>query len=74
MERLLITRRELQDWLTAEIQKDEDCQSCEVRGISKLQELVASVLGIEPGYYFHFVTNLHIYKRHFKLKENHGKN
>lgn len=39
MERLLITRKELQEWLTAEIQKDEDYQTCEVRGISKLQEL-----------------------------------
>jgi thymidylate synthase len=36
---------------------------------SKLQEMVANELNLEVGTYFHFVFNLHIYYKHFKLKE-----
>jgi thymidylate synthase len=36
---------------------------------SKLQELVADELGINVGYYNHFANNLHIYERHYDLKE-----
>lgn len=36
---------------------------------SKLQELVASELGIAVGEYYHFAHDLHIYKQHFNLKE-----
>jgi len=39
---------------------------------SKLQEMVANELNLEVGTYFHFVFNLHIYHRHFKLKEKYG--
>lgn len=38
MARTLITKKELKDWLTAEIQKDDDCQTCEFRGVMGLQE------------------------------------
>lgn len=36
---------------------------------SKLQEFVATELGLEMGTYFHFAHDLHIYEKHFKLKE-----
>jgi thymidylate synthase len=39
---------------------------------SKLQEMVANELNLEVGTYFHFVFNLHIYHRHFKLKEKYN--
>lgn len=35
---------------------------------SKFQELVANRLNIEVGTYYHFATDLHIYKRHWNLK------
>lgn len=35
---------------------------------SKLMELVAKDLNMEIGTYYHFVCNMHIYKRHFNLK------
>lgn len=35
---------------------------------SKLMELVAKDLNMEVGTYYHFVCNMHIYKRHFNLK------
>lgn len=38
MARTLITKKELKDWLTAEIQKEDDCQTCEFRGVMGLQE------------------------------------
>ena len=38
MAKTLITKKELQDWLTAEIQKEEDCEACEFRGVMGLQE------------------------------------
>lgn len=38
MTRTLITKNELKDWLTAEIQKEEDCETCEFRGVIGLQE------------------------------------
>lgn len=37
---------------------------------SKLQKLVADELKIRVGTYFHFAHDLHIYERHFNLKEN----
>ena len=36
---------------------------------SKLQELVASKLGLEVGTYYHFAHDLHIYERHFNMKK-----
>jgi hypothetical protein len=33
-----ITKKELQDWLTAEIKKNDGCETCEFRGIMGLQE------------------------------------
>jgi len=36
---------------------------------SKLQELVSNKLSIEVGWYYHFIVNLHIYKKHFNLNE-----
>ena len=36
--RALLTKKELQDWLTAEIQKQEECNTCEIRGVIGLQE------------------------------------
>lgn len=36
---------------------------------SKLQEMISNLLSIEVGTYFHFVHNLHIYSRHFDMKE-----
>lgn len=38
MVRTLITKKELQDWLTSEIQKEDDCETCEFRGVIGLQE------------------------------------
>ena len=35
---------------------------------SKLQSLVAKQLDLETGIYTHFVCNMHIYNRHFNLK------
>lgn len=35
---------------------------------SKLMELVAKDLSMEVGTYYHFVCNMHIYERHFNLK------
>lgn len=37
---------------------------------SKLQQIISKKLQIEIGTYYHFVNNLHIYSRHFKLKSN----
>lgn len=36
---------------------------------SKLQELVANELKMEVGEYYHFAQNLHIYEKHFNLKQ-----
>lgn len=36
---------------------------------SKLQELVATELGMEIGTYYHFAHNMHIYEKHFNLKQ-----
>ena len=36
---------------------------------SKLQELVAAELNMEVGDYYHFAHNLHIYEKHYYLKE-----
>ena len=36
---------------------------------SKLQELVANELNMEVGDYYHFAHNLHIYEKHYYLKE-----
>lgn len=36
---------------------------------SKLQEYVASKLGLEMGEYCHFAHDLHIYKHHFNMKQ-----
>lgn len=38
MARTLITKKELKDWLTKEIQKEDDCETCEFRGITALRE------------------------------------
>ena len=35
---------------------------------SKLQEMVSKELNIEIGSYYHFANNLHIYERHYNLK------
>lgn len=37
---------------------------------SKLQELIAIELNLQVGTYFHFANNLHIYPRHFNMKDN----
>lgn len=37
---------------------------------SKLQELVANELKLDVGAYFHFAHDMHIYKRHFNMKED----
>lgn len=37
---------------------------------SKLQQMVADELGLNVGTYFHFAHDLHIYKRHFNMKED----
>lgn len=37
---------------------------------SKLQELVAHELGLRVGNYFHFAHDLHIYEKHFNMKDN----
>lgn len=36
---------------------------------SKLQELVATELNVSVGHYYHFAHDLHIYKKHFNLKQ-----
>ena len=36
---------------------------------SKLQELVATELGLRVGTYYHFAHDMHIYKKHFNLKQ-----
>lgn len=36
---------------------------------SKLHEMVANELGIEVGQYTHFAHDLHIYERHYNMKE-----
>lgn len=36
---------------------------------SKLQELVAVELGLEVGTYYHFAHDMHIYEKHFNLKQ-----
>ena len=38
---------------------------------SKLQELVASKLKLEIGWYYHFANNLHLYDKHFDSLINH---
>lgn len=35
---------------------------------SELQAMVATTLELEIGWYYHFVSNLHIYERHYDLK------
>ena len=37
---------------------------------SELQQKVADELGLNVGMYFHFAHDLHIYKRHFNMKED----
>lgn len=64
-----------------QIEKDKLCMTINMRSndlvfgfcndqycFSKLQEMVANELSLEVGWYFHFASNLHIYKRHFNLK------
>lgn len=36
---------------------------------SKLQKLVADVLNLKIGKYYHFVCNMHIYEKHYNLKK-----
>lgn len=36
---------------------------------SKLQEMVANEVGVEVGTYTHFAQDLHIYERHYNMKE-----
>lgn len=36
---------------------------------SKLQELIAKKLNLPIGWYYHHVNDLHIYEKHFNLKE-----
>ena len=36
---------------------------------SKLQDIVAEELWIETWWYYHFATNLHIYERHWNMKD-----
>lgn len=36
---------------------------------SKLQELVATELGLKVGTYYHFAHDMHIYEKHFNLKQ-----
>ena len=36
---------------------------------SKLQELVATELGLRVGTYYHFAHDMHIYEKHFNLKQ-----
>lgn len=38
MARILVTKKELQNWLTTEIQKEDGCQACEFRGVMGLQD------------------------------------
>lgn len=40
---------------------------------TKLQELVADELGLPIGTYYHFAHDLHIYERHFFMKEKYSK-
>ncbi len=40
---------------------------------TKLQEKVAAELGVPVGTYYHFAHDLHIYKRHWNMKENYYK-
>ncbi len=35
---------------------------------SKLQQLVATSVGVPVGTYYHFATDLHIYERHYNMK------
>jgi thymidylate synthase len=35
---------------------------------SKLQETVANILGIQVGWYYHHSADMHIYERHYNLK------
>lgn len=37
---------------------------------TKLQEIVAKEVGAPIGTYYHFAHNLHIYERHFNMKED----
>ena len=39
MNKILVTKQELQDWLTSEIQKYEGCETCKLTGVMGLQEL-----------------------------------
>ena len=41
---------------------------------SKLQELVAKELDIPVGTYYHFAHDMHIYKKHFNMKEKYYEN
>lgn len=41
---------------------------------SKLQEMVAGHLNLSVGLYFHFAHDLHIYEKHFNLKDNGQRN
>lgn len=40
---------------------------------TKLQDLIAERLWLETWWYYHFASNLHIYERHYNLKEKNGK-
>lgn len=40
---------------------------------SKLQELVSKELNVKVGWYFHFSNNLHIYEKHFNLRDEYIK-
>lgn len=41
---------------------------------SKLQEMVANEVGVEIGTYTHFAQDLHIYERHYNMKEKYENN
>lgn len=40
---------------------------------SKLQEMVADKLGLPVGSYYHFAHDMHIYERHFDMKDKYMK-
>jgi thymidylate synthase len=37
---------------------------------SKLQELIAGILAVEVGWYYHFSADLHLYQQHFGVKDS----
>ena len=41
---------------------------------SKLQEMVANELGLKVGTYYHYAHDLHLYERHYNMREDYYKN